>query len=829
LLALYPIVRTIVDWVQVYRVIATPRVDASVRSYDWIEWEDDEGIIYARYVFPSGPASEAGVQRGDIFYLLDYQQYFTGADLRMAIEGVPPGTTVQYAAVRGDDNIDLRVSLTRYPTFLYPLSATLWRFSLWGFALAAFFHVLGLVVAVPLAVRSVEARYSLVLIGVSALWIFGNLARILSIEFLGPPAAGSTFDRVFHLVAVMSLVGWIAFPALLVRKVLSGAFPALIRSALHTVLYLPVIVLTLIAATAVVRESIGPFTLDHLVAPILFYASCYIALASAFILMSGRSTTGANEQNESENWNRRGSQITLAVSVLAALTILGIVPVLTDPGQERAGWFVVFAQLLSTAPVILVSIATLRFGRMDAVIRRALSYTLTGGGLFFLLVVLLGLIDARIPGSTTTRNVIAAFSAVLIVFVVERLVRLAAPYIASVFPSERQRAALLLGQFQDNVRDIVEVPQLVRESVDLVGEAFEARSAVLFVQSPTSPGQWIAGSYHPEPPYVTESFLRQIWPHLARDRTVWAYNAALNRSRIPAEVSRSLAERGAALAQPIVGREGPVGLVVLGRKKERGAVYNLGDVDRLQWLSGQLALAIERVKLIERHNLLARETAQAQLVALRSQINPHFLFNALNTIMALIQEKPADAERTLDHLASIFRTILQAGDKEFVTLDEELDLVRAYLAIEQVRFGDKLTIRESVPDNARSFPVPAFAIQTLVENAVKHGIEKKIDGGRVSIDVTRPEAELLTVRVSDTGVGIPSLFVGDGQDVDDRAYFGIGLTNVVLRTEQLYGRTDLFHVSSAPGGGTIVELRLPASRAEQHDEREFDDKTGQRP
>jgi LytS/YehU family sensor histidine kinase len=197
--------------------------------------------------------------------------------------------------------------------------------------------------------------------------------------------------------------------------------------------------------------------------------------------------------------------------------------------------------------------------------------------------------------------------------------------------------------------------------------------------------------------------------------------------------------------------------------------------------------------------------------------------------MALIQEKPADAERTLDHLASIFRTILQAGDKEFVTLDEELDLVRAYLAIEQVRFGDKLVISESVSDDARSYPVPAFAIQTLVENAVKHGIEKKIDGGRVSIDVTRPEAELLRVCVSDTGVGIPSLFAGDRRGVDDRAYFGIGLTNVVLRTEQLYGRTDLFRVSSAPGGGTIVELLLPAARSDSHGlDREVDDTTRQR-
>src|SRR5690606_6093611 len=143
------------------------------------------------------------------------------------------------------------------------------------------------------------------------------------------------------------------------------------------------------------------------------------------------------------------------------------------------------------------------------------------------------------PGSSATRNIVAALATVLTVLIVERFIRFVAPYVASVFPSERQRAASLLEQFQDNVRDIVEVPELVRESVDLVGEAFDARSAVLFVQSPASPGQWISSSYHPEPPYVTEAFLRQVWPHFVRDPAVWAYNAALNRSQIDEEVSRS--------------------------------------------------------------------------------------------------------------------------------------------------------------------------------------------------------------------------------------------------------------------------------------------------
>ena len=808
ILALYPVVRTVADWVRVSRVIATPIVDAGPRSYDWVAWEDDDGQTKARYVHPAGPASAAGLRSGDVLYLLDFQQYFTDADVRNAIEGVPPGTSIQYTIVRGEDHVDVEVGVTRYPTFLYPLSATLWGFSLWGFAVAAFIHILGLIIAVPLALHSREARFSLALICVSALWIFGNLARIFAVEFLGAPIAGSAYDAAFYWIAVVSLVGWIAFPTLLAQRVIGDAFKSLTRSAVQLLLLLPPIVLTLIAVATLARNNFGPFTLDELVGPILFYASCYIALSAAMILVGRRQQRVTTPDEEPAAWSVRGSQVTLVVAVLVALTIAGVIPLLADPTQVRAGWFVVSAQLLSTAPIILVSLATLRYGRMDVVVRRALGYTLTGGLLFFLLVVGLGVIDSLFSPPADTRSVVAALFAVVMVFVLERAMRLGRRYASSVFPSDRQRTARLVGQFQDSVRDVIELPALLKETVDLVGEAFDTRSAVIFVRSPIHPDEWISANYHPEPPYVTDTLLKQIWPSIAADREIWAYNAALNRSSLPVDISRQLIQHGAAVAIPIVSREGALGLVVMGRKRERGAVFNLEDIDQLVWLSGQLALAVERVKLIERHNLLAKETAQAQLVALRSQINPHFLFNALNTIMALIDEKPDQAERTLDHLSSIFRHILAASDRTFVTLDEELSLVHHYLAIEQARFGDNLEIQESIEPGTRNHPVPAFAIQTIVENAVKHGLERKLRGGLVDINVTRDGDGCVSVRVSDTGVGIPALFDNKSSG-NDRSYFGIGLNNVALRTEQLFGRTDLFDITSVPGQGTTVVLRIP--------------------
>ncbi|NNE36340.1 MAG: PDZ domain-containing protein, partial [Rhodothermales bacterium] len=403
LLALYPIVQTLSDWIAVSRVIDSPRVGAASRAYDWIVWEDDDGAIEASYVHPSSPAAKAGLRRGDSFYMLDYQQYFNAKDLSSVTVGRNPGTTLNYTVQRGTEQIDTSFKITRYPTFLYPTSATLWRFSMWGFAIAAFFHLLGLIVAAPLARRSVAALFSTVLIATSALWIVGNLVRIIAIDILGPPTPGGRYDLMFQATTLVSLVGWIAFPVLLVRKV-SGSSSSLLSQRLRSVIYIPTVVLGLIAAGVAILGGVGPFALDELVSPILFYASCYIALASALILLS---SSTADPDTDSDQWNRVGSAVTLVVSIFAALLIVGVVPVVRPTSESTAGWFVVATQLLSTAPVILVSLATLRYGKLDQVIRRSLVLVTFLGVLFLLFVGGIGIIESVTGTDGPARNIIA--------------------------------------------------------------------------------------------------------------------------------------------------------------------------------------------------------------------------------------------------------------------------------------------------------------------------------------------------------------------------------------------------------------------------------------
>ncbi len=127
LIALYPIVQTFSDWIAVSRILDSRGAGAISRSYDWIVWADNDGSIEATYVHPSSPAANAGLRKGDSFYMLDFQQYFNAEDLPGLTESRRAGVMLNYTVIRGTEQVDSSFPITRYPTFLYPTSATLWN------------------------------------------------------------------------------------------------------------------------------------------------------------------------------------------------------------------------------------------------------------------------------------------------------------------------------------------------------------------------------------------------------------------------------------------------------------------------------------------------------------------------------------------------------------------------------------------------------------------------------------------------------------------------------------------------------------------------------
>ncbi len=803
-----PLIQLGFDWLEIrkYEVVAgiTPQAPGS----DWIEWRDENGGIIARYVFPHGPGATAGIEPGDQFFMLEYQQYFDSDGLATAIEGSHPGDTRTYLINREGETMERRVTMTRHPTFMYPRSSALWKFALRGFTLGAFFHILGLFIAGPLAAHSRKARFEFLLIAVSSLWIIGNLLRLLSVELFGAPNADTTYDSIFQFLTYTGLTGWVGFPLLLLRRVVKETYDrSLPRWVDGLLLLTPSLLMAAFIYTAVFGH-LGPIILDGLLIPIVFYAACYVG-AAAFLAFLSNIWKEAAADNFLSTWGRTGSLLMLTISIITALAVQGWLPLPGEIDASLSAWLIVGAQLLAIVPVTLTTLGTLRLGKVDDVLTRAFVYVLVLGTLFIAFIGGLGLIDIVVEATGASRGVVEGLYVVLLLILFERGARRLRLFASTFFSSDRNDVRLRLGRFQHALTEFVDTEALGNHAVVELGEAFKASSAVLFLPRPGDESRWVTARYNPEPPYFTEQVFKTVWPHFQKDPTIWAQNPELNKNSLPREISLLMQEHRSKLAIPIR-REGQAnGLLILGRKSTRRGAYNLEDLERLWAISGPLALAVDRLALIERERELAAENTRAKLEALRAQINPHFLFNALNTILALIAETPEQAERVVEDLASIFRRTLQIGSKAFVDLSDELALVERYLRIEKARFGDRLRTEIHIEPAVQSFPVPAFAIQTIVENAVKHGLEKKRNTGRLTITCKASDNGEVIVLVEDSGVGIPELFGKLEFTTKPGSFFGIGLGNVSARMERLYDRHDLLQMRSNAETGTVVKLILP--------------------
>jgi len=209
-----------------------------------------------------------------------------------------------------------------------------------------------------------------------------------------------------------------------------------------------------------------------------------------------------------------------------------------------------------------------------------------------------------------------------------------------------------------------------------------------------------------------------------------------------------------------------------------------------------------QIKLEEQERLLL----QARMAALQNQINPHFLFNTLNSISSLVRFDPDTAREMILKLAAILRRLLHSADS-FVSLREEVEFIDNYLDIEVVRFGrDKLKVVKDLDPASLEAMVPSMLLQPLVENCIKHGLSPKVDGGSITLR-SRVIQSRLVVEVEDDGVGMASA-QPLGQ-ADDAAGMGIGMANVAERLKVLYGDSARMLIESREGAGTLIRLRLP--------------------
>ena len=197
---------------------------------------------------------------------------------------------------------------------------------------------------------------------------------------------------------------------------------------------------------------------------------------------------------------------------------------------------------------------------------------------------------------------------------------------------------------------------------------------------------------------------------------------------------------------------------------------------------------------------LSEQLSSARFAALQAQLNPHFLFNTLNTIAVLVRDNDREgAVSIVEHLSEVLRRTLSRHRANEVTLGEELELVRQYVAIEQARFSDRLRPEFRIPDALLSAAVPSFALQHLVENAIRHGIARDTDAGLLIVTATR-SGDVLEITVIDDGPGIdPTAPIPPGH----------GIENTRERLRALYAERASLEIAHRPEGGTIATLRVP--------------------
>jgi len=272
--------------------------------------------------------------------------------------------------------------------------------------------------------------------------------------------------------------------------------------------------------------------------------------------------------------------------------------------------------------------------------------------------------------------------------------------------------------------------------------------------------------------------------------------------------------KAASVVVPILPRGGNLHLVVPLTGNRRTLLT--AEIDSLREIAlhagrrlDELDREEERMESIRLESRLSQQLVEAELRALRAQINPHFLFNSLNTIAALISLEPEKAEKFTVRLAKVFRYVLLHADQPLSAIDEEMDFLRTYLEIEQIRFGERLLVEFDVENSIAHTAVPSLILQPLVENAIKHGIAPKVSKSRILVQAKRRDGMVL-LSVEDDGIGLFANGKQLGRSLSGSGSgTGVGLQNVRERLHTMYGTTASLSLVDIPGGGIRATLEIP--------------------
>ncbi|MBX3100873.1 MAG: sensor histidine kinase [Bacteroidetes bacterium] len=737
---------------------------------DWVLWAEDESGVYAAEVLPparSNPRLSDYVQPGDRLLAVNFLRVANAEVVYTLSRGAPPGTVLLYRLERmpvsgqSPEQFSLFVRTTYKPVLLFTGSALLWgghlimMILLGGVALALLFLVAPFVRTGDRQVWPV----AILLAGIFLLALNQALRHLLLAIDLDFSLLG--YERAaFSLLAVLLLL----IPLL--------SLYALVRTSW---ILLPGVLGALLGLAGLVIWVWG----DHFAVYELWYVQYLIGVLLAQLLGLQVWVAGQPQAPRRRRWS---VLLLVVLGILLGLHLADAWEILLLSPPQR-NYLYVLAILALALPMVYSTRAAVQFGNLNLVRNRSLGLSL---GLMAVLLayLLLDRLLESLLGDALNRGLIEIGVIFLLALLLRTLYVRYQDSLNRFLPLGPGRREQRMQQFLYTIPRYTSSEKLLADVSAHAREYLGATFCEIYTFT------------HSSAPLLEgwQDRLQQLQQQLPPNQ-FWSSAQQLREAELPADMDAWLQAQGISLAYALGLTSERYGLLLIGPKK--AGVYNLGETELLRRLAQQTRLSLELLYLLEREKELVQQNLEANLAALRSQINPHFLFNTLNTIADLIHHMPDLAEQAVEKLAYIFRYTLRVSGQDFVPLGEEIALVRNYLDIEQIRFGDRLSISIDVSTDAAEVPIPAFVLQTLVENCIKHGIAKLLAQGKVEISA-RVQDGWLVCTVYDNGPGIDPA----------RVQKGTGLRNILARTRSLYNLEDLLAFSNT-GNGTLVTLKLP--------------------
>jgi signal transduction histidine kinase len=744
---------------------------------DWVVWGDTEAGVQALHVHPliqSNPLlKDRYIRKGDVLKRIDYQDVYLAEVADEIVLNAAPGTVLLYQVERSAaeglptqwQNLLLENSFL--PRFTVIGNDFLWSLLPWLLILGTFLSLVSTLTIFPIVRPSIRKNWPLFGVILMSFVVFGvmgfrHLNLLVSNDFSQPG-----FERLFIYTfsILLPLYGALAFYTQLKGwgrwgSLLSGASIALIGVTGYLALFKQPFVLY------------GDL-LSHFVLFVFLLHVFSLLLLSVIQMWKGRSLLDKIFHLSS----------ILYAGLLVVLYLGSTMNWSFIPATNEFTDFLVYGAVL--IPLISIAASQLKFGRVSLVLTNSLQYIVFAVIILILYYVLhTSLISLGLKFKY--QNYLEMSILLVLVLALRFLYRINSDRLRRYFILVQQEKRDRIDQFTSRIPQYSSSHKLLEDLCTAVKDYFGTPLVTIRMHEESPVGDDVN---------MNAEMLDEIYAFLRKEGLYWARNRQMAYQPLPPQMESAMINSPYSLANSMTVNTNIHGVLLLGRK--RRGVYNLEDLEIISRIVQQTQLTLGVLHLLEREKILVQKNLEANLTALRSQINPHFLFNTLNTISALVHEDPDDAEEAVEKLAFIFRYTLKHSDRTFVKLKEEMSLVRTYLEIEKIRFGDRLQLHYDLASTVQDVEIPAFVMQTIVENCIKHGIAKITGQGKVSIEAFM-EPDMMVVEIEDNGPGIDL----------NRITKSTGLNNIITRLEKIYELKNLLYFENT-GNGTKVTIKIP--------------------